>query len=79
MPPINTPSDAKYQDHGSTGHNTRFREPREFSDLLMMEFRRCFGTESAGMSRHKKWPLDREPYYLAAPECSPLAMFATGL
>ena len=35
MPPINTPSDAKYQDHGSTGHNTRFREPREFSDLLM--------------------------------------------
>jgi hypothetical protein len=58
MPPINTPSDAKYQDHGSTGHNTRFRRR---------------------VSRHKKWPLDREPYYLAAPECSPLAMFATGL
>jgi hypothetical protein len=34
--------DAKYQDHGSTGHNTRFREPREFSGLLMREFRLPF-------------------------------------
>jgi hypothetical protein len=52
MPPINNPSDANFQDHSSVGHNTRLREPREFSDLLMREFRWCFGTESAGISPH---------------------------
>jgi hypothetical protein len=52
MPLINNPSDANFQDHGSIGHNTRFREPREFSDLLMRDFRWSFGTESAGISRH---------------------------
>ena len=79
MPPINTPSGANFQDQGSARHNTPFCERKGVADLLMREFRWCFGTESAGISRHKKWPLDREPYYLAAPECSPLAMFATGL
>jgi thioredoxin reductase len=74
MPPINNPSDANFQDTAVSAIIHNFVTKGVFQ-LVNEGVSMVFRARERRVSRHKKWPLDREPYYL---ETSSPGVFAAG-